>query len=67
VVGCKWIFKRKKSVQSGEKARFKARLVERGLSQVEGADFKEIFSPVVKYCSIRILLAIVTRFDLELE
>lgn len=67
VVRCKWIFKRKEGIPGVERARFKARLVARGFSQVEGVDFTEIFSPVVKHCSIRILLALVTQFNLELE
>ena len=32
-----------------------------------GADYNEIFSPVVKHISIRLLLAIVAQGDLELE
>ena len=30
-------------------------------------DFNEIFSPVVKHISIRLILALVTHYDLELE
>ena len=46
---------------------YKERLVARGYAQKEGIDYNEIFSPVVKYTSIWILLAIVAQFDLELE
>jgi len=37
--------------------RKKARLVAKGFSQVEGIDFNQIFSPVVRYESISLLLA----------
>lgn len=67
VVGCKWIFKKKEGIPSVEKARYKARLVAKGFTQIEGIDYNEIFSLVVKHCSIRILMAIVNQFDLELE
>ena len=33
----------------------------------EGVDFNEVFSPVVKYSSIRLLLAPSAYYDLELE
>ena len=47
--------------------RYKARLVAKGFTQVKGIDYNEIFSTVVKHCSIRILMAIVNQFNLELE
>ena len=47
--------------------KYKARLVEKGYSQVEGIDFCEIFSPVAKLTSIRFLLSIDVAFDLEVE
>ena len=40
------------------------RLVAKGY---EGIDYSEIFSPVVKHTSIRMLLTIVVQFDLELK
>ena len=46
--------------------KFKARLVAKGFKQKEGADYTEIFSPVVS-TSIRVLLTIVTCEDLKLE
>jgi hypothetical protein len=47
--------------------KYKSFLVEKGYSQVEGIDFGDIFSHVVKLTSIRFLLSIVVAFDLEVE
>ena len=53
-IGTKWIFKNK-SDERGTVARNKSRLVEQGWTQVEGVDFDEIFTPVARLESIRIL------------
>ena len=66
MVGCKWVFKSKKGVD-GKVERYKAGLVAKGYSQMEGIDYHEIFSLVVKLVSIRIVLALVALLDLELE
>ena len=42
-------------------------MVAKGYSQVHGVDFNDVFSPVVKHSSIRVLLALVAMYDLELE
>jgi hypothetical protein len=39
----------------------------KGYSQVEGVDFDEIFSPVAKLTSIRVLMFLVVAFDMEIE
>ena len=37
-----------------------ARLVAQGFSQVEGIDFNKLFSPVVRFESVRIIFALAT-------
>lgn len=41
-------------------------MVAKGFTQKEGIDFTEVFSPVVKYKIIRIMLSLVTQFDMQL-
>ena len=50
-----------------ETFRYKTRLVAKGYSQVQSVDFNDVFSPVVKHTSIRVLLSLVAMKDLELE
>ena len=48
-----------KRVPRVEKARCKARLVAKRFTQIEDVDCNEIFSPVVRHTSIRVLLSLV--------
>lgn len=66
-IGCRWIYKREAGIPGVEPARFKARVVAKGYSQREGIDYHEVFFPVVKHTSIRLVLAMVALYDLELE
>lgn len=63
---CKWVFKVKKDA-SGRIVKHKARLVIKGCSQKKGIDYKETYSPVVRYTTIRYLLAIAAEYDLDID
>lgn len=66
VIGCKWVMKTKRDAQ-GDICRYKARLVAQGFSQKYGVDYDEVFAPVVKYVSIRCVLALANKFDMEIH
>ena len=60
------MFKLKRD-ENEQLTKFKARLVVKGFGQKEGVDFDEIFSPVVKMTSIRVILGMTASMDLEVE
>ena len=62
----RWVYKVKQDEHTSQ-PRYKARLVVKGFSQRKGIDFDEIFSPVVKMSSIRVVLGLVASQDLEIE
>ncbi|CAL9007255.1 unnamed protein product, partial [Prunus brigantina] len=57
IVGCKWVFKVKRKAD-GTIERHKARLVAKDFNQMEGLDYDETFSLVVKPATIRTILTI---------
>eukprot|EP00253_Pinus_taeda_P005315 PITA_05315 len=65
-IGSKWVLKMK-TFAEGKVEKYKAWLVAKGYSQVLGIDFGDIFSPVSKVNSIRLLLSTAVAFDFEVE
>ena len=65
-VGSKWVYKRKLRAD-GSVERFKSRLVAQGFSQKGGQDYDETFSPVVRFESIRSIIAIAIQNDMMLH
>ncbi|KAL6317904.1 hypothetical protein AAG906_030811 [Vitis piasezkii] len=61
----KWVY-RIKNEHDGSK-RYKARLVIKGFQQKKGIDYIEIFSPVVKMSTIRLVQGMTTFFHGDLE
>lgn len=67
LVGCKWIFKVKEGLTRPKPKRFNARLIAKRYIQKEGVDFKEVFSPIVRHASIRVILALTIVEDMKLD
>jgi hypothetical protein len=63
IVTSRWVFV-KKTDEHGNLERYKARLVARGFQQIPGQDFNETFAPVVRFTSIRAVIAIAAKHNM---
>jgi hypothetical protein len=60
-IDLKWVYKVKRD-ENGAIVKYKARLVAKGYVQRPGIDFDEVFAPVARLESVRLLLAIAAHF-----
>ena len=63
-IGCKSVFARKDGSPKAIVC-YKARFQAKGYGQREGINYNEVFSPVMKHSSIRILLALIVQYDMS--
>lgn len=57
IIGCKWVFRIKQN-PDGSILKCKSRLVDKGYHQVNGFEFQETFSPLVKHVTVRVILTL---------
>lgn len=69
LIKSRWTFRLKPGYKTTEPTIYKARFVAKGFSQEPGVDYNEaeIYAPVVKADSLRVLLSIAGALDLELS
>ena len=65
-IGLKWVFKVKKDPE-GNIVKHKARLVAKAYAQRQGADFDEVFAPVARIETVRVLLALAAQGGWEVH
>ena len=62
----RWIYKTKHD-ENGKLYKYRARLVVRGFTQRYGVNYFETFSPVVKYDSVRLIIALAAIYNMNIK
>ena len=65
-IGLKWVFKIKRNAD-GSVSKYKARLVAKGYVQRHGIDYDEVFAPVARVETIRMVIAFAASKDWEIH
>ena len=65
-LSCRWVYAIKTKLD-GKFEKAKARIVAQGFTQRPGMDYYNIMSPIVKFDSLHILLAIADTLNWEIE
>ncbi|KAL0313968.1 UNVERIFIED_CONTAM: Copia protein [Sesamum angustifolium] len=65
-LGCKWIFKKKMKVD-GTIEKFNARLVIQSFRQRPGIDYFDIYAPIARIATIRLLIALASIHNLVIH
>ena len=66
VVTSKWVFWVKRNAD-GTIHKFKTRLVARGFTQQQGVDFFEVYAPVAKHSTLRLILSAAVMMNMEVR
>lgn len=66
IINSKWVFKIKCG-PNGEIDKYKACLVAKGYTQIEGLDYNDMFVPITKFTTLCSLLTLVAQHDLEVH
>lgn len=65
-IGLKWVYKLKRDA-NGNVIKHKARLVAKGYVQKQGVDYDEVFVPVTRLETVRLLLALAAKNEWEVH
>ena len=65
-IGLKWVFKLKRNAD-GSISKYKARLVAKGYVQRHGVDYEEVFAPVARIETVRVIIALAASNGWEIH